>query len=124
MKTTDDHIAQIVAAYVSNNPLPVADLPTLIASVRASFDQVEIPARIGAVSIEDSIGEDFIICMEDGKRMKMMKRYLHVNFNMTPEEYRERWNLPEDYPMVCWGYSKQRQEIALDSGLGKAANPE
>lgn len=124
MKTTDDHIAQIVAAYVSNNPLPVADLPTLIASVRASFDQGDVPARVGAVSIEDSIGEDFIICMEDGKRMKMLKRYLHVNFNMTPEEYRERWSLPDDYPMVCRGYSKQRQEIALEIGLGKTANPE
>jgi predicted transcriptional regulator len=122
MKTVDDHIAQIVAAYVSNNPIPVENLPSLISSVRAALEQKEVPVRVGAVPVADSIGEDFIICLEDGKRMKMLKRYLSVNFNMTPEEYRERWNLPDDYPMVCHGYSKKRKEIAKESGLGKTAS--
>lgn len=125
MTEIHDHVVQIVCSYLSNNQLPVEKIPQLIREVQAVFDgKPEANGLVPPIPIEESVGEDFIICLEDGKRMKMLKRYLAVNFDMTPEEYREKWGLPDDYPMVCHNYSKQRQEIAVGMGLGKTKTPE
>jgi predicted transcriptional regulator len=118
---------QIVAAYVANNTVAVNDLPGLIRQVHAALanvggDVVVTPERPQpAVPIKRSVMPDFIVCLEDGKKLKMLKRHLKTAFNMTPEEYRERWDLPPDYPMVAPNYASQRSRLAKEIGLGTRA---
>jgi predicted transcriptional regulator len=117
---------EIVAAHVSNNTLAVNDLPQLIQDVYATLANVGDAAGLSEkpqpiVSVKKSVTPDYIICLEDGKQLKMLKRHLKTAYNMTPEEYRERWNLPRDYPMVAPSYAKHRSELAKEIGLGKKA---
>ncbi|MER9455569.1 MucR family transcriptional regulator [Mesorhizobium sp. M0478] len=121
--------ADIVAAYVSNNPLPVGELPKLIGDIHAALKGIGTPATESvvkqepAVSIRKSVTPDFIICLEDGKKFKSLKRHLQ-HFNLTPDQYRQKWNLPSDYPMVAPNYAATRSALAKASGLGrKAAAP-
>jgi len=114
---------EIVAAHVSNNTLPVSDLPRLIQDVYRSLSAVggaqTAPDRPRpAVPIKKSVTADHIICLEDGKKLKMLKRHLKTAYNMTPEEYRERWGLARDYPMVAPNYAKHRSSLAKKIGLG------
>ncbi len=118
-------VAEIIAAYVSNNQMTPSDLPEFIQLVHRSlynleFNSPSFPTKRGEpfVSIEDSIKPDHIVCLEDGKRLKMLKRHLKTAYNMTPEQYKERWNLPSDYPMVAPNYAQQRSHLAKSSGLG------
>jgi predicted transcriptional regulator len=120
---------EIVAAYVSNNPLPVSEVPAMIKSVHSTLgglggtSQGEVQtAQKPAVPIKRSVTPDHIICLEDGKKLKMLKRYLRSNYNMTPEEYRAKWGLPADYPMVAPNYAAQRSEFAKKIGLGRTAS--
>lgn len=119
--------ADIVAAHVSNNSVSISDVAGLIGSVHASLTGISnvaapevAPAQIAAVSIRASIKPDYLVCLEDGARLKMLKRYLRVNFGMTPDEYRGKWNLPNDYPMVSPNYAARRRELAMEIGLGKS----
>jgi predicted transcriptional regulator len=122
-----DMTAEIVAAYVSSNEVTADKLPELIRSVHKSLgslgQQVDIekPSEKpkAAVTIAKSITDDYIICLEDGKRLKMLKRYLRSKFDLSPDEYRKRWNLPGDYPMVAPNYAKRRSEFAKQIGLGR-----
>jgi MucR family transcriptional regulator, transcriptional regulator of exopolysaccharide biosynthesis len=115
----------IISAFVANNAVPASDLPDLIKTVHATIidlskadaPKVEIPEP--AVSIAKSITPDYLVCLEDGRKLKMLKRYLRSRYDMTPEEYRARWNLPADYPMVAPNYAKLRSQHAKDIGLGK-----
>ncbi|MGB7374091.1 MucR family transcriptional regulator [Pontixanthobacter sp.] len=117
--------SDIVAAHVSNNNVDVNDVPTLISNVYGALavlgqdkDPVEeVPEP--AVSIRASIKPDYIVCLEDGTKLKMLKRYLRTNYDMTPEQYRARWNLPADYPMVAPNYAEKRRELAKKIGLGR-----
>ena len=115
---------EIVAAHVANNSVAVADLPDLIQQVFRSLTDAgdgvgaEPPRPQPAVSIRRSVRPDYIVCLEDGKKLKMLKRHLKTAFNMTPVEYRERWKLPSDYPMVAPNYAKQRSKLAKQIGLG------
>jgi predicted transcriptional regulator len=117
----------IVAAHVSNNSVNVNDLPKLIRDVHDALSQIEQgspgPADrpTPAVPIKKSVTPDYIICLEDGKKLKMLKRHLKTAYNMTPEEYREKWGLPADYPMVAPNYAKQRSRLAKEIGLGTRA---
>ena len=120
---------EIVAAYVSNNPIPVSEVPAMIKSVHGTLgslvgvSQNEVQtAQRPAIPIKRSINPDYIVCLEDGKKLKMLKRYLRSNFNMTPEEYRAKWGLPADYPMVAPNYAAQRSEFAKKIGLGRTAS--
>ena len=121
--------SDIVAAHVSNNSVALADLPTLIASVHGALAGLNSPAPVvevrpePAVSIRSSIKNDHIVCLEDGKKLKMLKRHLRVSYNMTPDQYRTRWNLPADYPMVAPAYAEKRRELAVKIGLGRKAVP-
>jgi predicted transcriptional regulator len=116
--------AQIVAAHVSNNTVSLSDLPNLIDQVYRTLSGVgqETPMRLErpqpAVAVKKSVHPDFIVCLEDGKKLKMLKRHLKTAYNMTPEEYRERWQLPPDYPMVAPNYARQRSKLAKQIGLG------
>ncbi|WP_417431298.1 MucR family transcriptional regulator [Kiloniella sp.] len=118
----------LVSAHVSNNSVAVADLPQLIREVYGTLstlgqEEKKEPERpTPAVSIKKSITPEFIVCLEDGKKLKMLKRHLKTAYNMTPEEYRERWGLPQDYPMVAPNYAKQRSSLAKQIGLGTKAN--
>jgi predicted transcriptional regulator len=115
---------EIVAAHVSNNTVAVSDLSQLIEQVYRTLAAVGGLAEAAperpqpAVSIKKSVTPDFIICLEDGKKLKMLKRHLKTAYNMTPEEYRERWGLSADYPMVAPNYAKQRSRLAKQIGLG------
>ena len=120
-------MAEIVSSYVLNHKMAPDELENLIEQVYVKLEQLntkntarsELPAGAhGAVSAEQSIQDDYLICLEDGKRLKMLKRYLKTNYNMTPEEYRDRWNLPNDYPMVAPNYAKERSKLAKQIGLG------
>ena len=117
--------SDIVAAHVSNNDVAVADVPALITSVYgalAGLGQDEGAAEEPpepAVSIRSSVKKDHIVCLEDGKKMKMLKRHLMTDHGMTPDEYRARWNLPADYPMVAPDYAETRRELAKKIGLGR-----
>src|SRR5262245_53389426 len=125
--STNDLLAlttEIVAAHVSNNTVAVSDLPQLINQVYQSLQNIggsqpATPERPQpAVSVKKSVHPDYIICLEDGKKLKMLKRHLKTAYNMTPEEYRERWGLAADYPMVAPNYAKQRSRLAKEIGLG------
>jgi predicted transcriptional regulator len=117
----------IVAAHVSNNSVVVADLPRLIREVHDTLASVsgaggrEPDRPAPAVAIKKSVTPDFIICLEDGKKLKMLKRHLKTAYNLTPEQYRERWGLSADYPMVAPSYAKQRSRLAKQIGLGTRA---
>jgi predicted transcriptional regulator len=120
--------ADVVAAYVSNNTLPTAQLAEVINSVYHSLrglegpiaDPAPEPAK-PAVPIRKSITPDYLICLEDGKKLKMLKRHLRSTYNMTPDEYRSRWGLTPDYPMVAPNYAEQRSAFAKKIGLGRGA---
>ena len=118
--------ADIVSAYVSNNSVPTTDLPSLLTSVYAALTktvqgrQEEPKAElVPAVSVRKSVTPDAIICLEDGKSFKSLKRHLRTTYDMTPEQYRAKWNLPADYPMVAPNYAKARSELARTMGLGQ-----
>ncbi|RXF72905.1 MucR family transcriptional regulator [Hansschlegelia zhihuaiae] len=118
--------ADIVSAYVSNNSVAVGDLPSLINDVhvaltRVSTGTVETVAEAPkpAVPLKKSVTSDYIICLEDGKKFKSLKRHLRTQYNMSPEEYREKWGLPADYPMVAPNYAAARSELAKKMGLGQ-----
>ncbi len=118
----------IVTAYLSNNSLPAATIPDLIATVHGALanlgrpsDEAVQSSRKPAVTVRKSVTPDYIICLEDGKQLKMLKRYLRSNYGMTPAEYRTKWGLPADYPMVAPNYAKQRSEFAKQIGLGHSA---
>ncbi len=114
----------IVAAHVSNNSVAVADLPRLIREIHDTLSSVdaggdrELERPTPAVPIKKSVTPDYIVCLEDGKKLKMLKRHLQRAFSLSPEEYRERWGLPADYPMVAPNYAKQRSKLAKQIGLG------
>ncbi|TVR84107.1 MAG: MucR family transcriptional regulator [Rhodospirillales bacterium] len=114
---------EIVAAHVGNNPVPVGDLPRLIQDVYRTLCSLgtepgAAEQPIPAVPIRRSVHPDYIICLEDGKKLKMLKRHLKSAYNMTPEAYRERWGLPADYPMVAPNYARHRSHLAKQIGLG------
>ncbi|MDT9013405.1 MAG: hypothetical protein RL671_903 [Pseudomonadota bacterium] len=118
--------SDIVAAHVSNNSVSVDDVPTLITKVYgalAELGQTAAPvveeAPKPAVSIRASVKPDHIVCLEDGVKLKMLKRHLMTHYNMTPDQYRTRWNLPADYPMVAPDYAEKRRELAKKIGLGR-----
>ena len=118
---------EIVAAHVSNNTVSLTDLPTLIEQVYKSLANVGTEPVVAeerpqpAVPIKKSVTPDYIVCLEDGKKLKMLKRHLKTAYNMTPEEYRDRWGLPADYPMVAPNYARQRSSLAKQIGLGTRA---
>lgn len=115
---------EIVAAHVSNNTVALSDLPQLINQVYHSLANIgTVPAAPAArpqpvVSVKKSVQPDYIVCLEDGKKLKMLKRHLKTAYNMTPEQYRERWSLTPDYPMVAPNYARQRSRLAKEIGLG------
>lgn len=119
--------AQIVAAHLSKNSVPVEELPGLIKSVHASLVGLDKPVEMmperpqPAVAVKKSVTPDYIVCLEDGKKLKMLKRHLKTAYNLTPEQYRERWGLSPDYPMVAPNYAKQRSRLAKEIGLGTRA---
>ena len=121
--TLTENTAEIVAAYVSNNSVSMTDLASLISTVGHKLSEIgradEEPAKPQpAVAIKKSVTPDYIVCLEDGKKLKMLKRHLKTRYDMTPEEYRKRWNLPDDYPMVAPSYAQQRSDLAKKIGLG------
>lgn len=117
--------ADIVAAYVSNNPVPVAELPKLIGDIHVALQNVGTPVAEPAVklepavSIRKSVTPDYIICLEDGKKFKSLKRHLSTHYDLSPEEYRQKWSLPVDYPMVAPNYAAARSALAKAAGLGR-----
>ena len=117
--------SDIVAAHVSNNDVAVDDVPGLITNVFGALSSLGEQAEPAeerpepAVSVRASVKPDYIVCLEDGKKLKMLKRYLRTNYDMTPEEYRARWNLPADYPMVAPNYAAKRRDLAKKIGLGR-----
>jgi predicted transcriptional regulator len=121
-----DLAADIVSAYVSNNTVPAADLPALIADVYAALQKTsggEVEAAPEplkpAVPVKKSVTPDYIVCLEDGKKFKSLKRHLRTHYDLTPEEYREKWGLPADYPMVAPNYAAARSDLAKKMGLGQ-----
>ncbi len=118
---------QIVAAHVSHNAMPATDLPRLIATVHETLATLGTEKATAkpepAVPIKQSVKPDYIVCLDDGKKLKMLKRHLRTAYNMTPAEYRKRWDLPRDYPMVAPNYSKQRSQLAKNIGLGRKPGP-
>ena len=116
--------ADIVSSHVANNTVAVSDLPNIIENVYSTLSRLGTeakpvePKQEPAVSIRASIKPDYIVCLEDGKKLKMLKRHLMTHYNMTPEEYRAKWNLPADYPMVAPNYAQQRRTLAKKIGLG------
>ena len=118
--------ADIVSAYVGNNTVAAEALPSLIANIHAALSGVstgpvepEPEPKEPAVPIRKSINADFLICLEDGRKFKSLKRHLRTKYDMSPEEYRTKWNLPKDYPMVAPNYAKARSELAKQMGLGQ-----
>jgi predicted transcriptional regulator len=122
-----DETIEIVAAYVSNNSLAPADLPALISSVFSALVNTTPKAKsepepaplVPAVPIKKSVSDDYITCLEDGKKFKSLKRHLMTHYNLTPEAYRIKWKLPADYPMVAPNYAAQRSALAKSIGLGR-----
>ena len=118
--------AEIVSAFVSNNSVAAGDIPALINQVHSALlgvsgggkEQPAEPLR-PAVSVKKSVTPDYLVCLEDGKKFKSLKRHLRTQYNMTPEQYREKWSLPADYPMVAPNYAAARSKLAKDMGLGQ-----
>ena len=133
MKTSNDDkntdllelTANVVANHLSNNSVDAKDIPAIIREVYKTMETLNgnganlNPTVKPAVPIDESITPDYIICLEDGKRLKMMKRYLRTKYSLSPEDYRKRWGLPPDYPLVAPKYAQKRQELAKSIGLGK-----
>src|SRR5690242_5776131 len=122
--------SDIVAAYVSNNAVSVGDLPGMIKSVHSTLGGLAGVAGAGAqtdrapaVPVKKSMTPDYLICLEDGKKLKMLKRYLRSRYGLTPDQYRTKWGLPADYPMVASNYAARRSEFAKKIGLGRTAAP-
>ncbi|TDQ85424.1 MucR family transcriptional regulator [Dongia mobilis] len=125
-------VTEIVVAYLSHNTVAMADIPRLIAETRQALAQLGRPgstqvngnagqsAGEPAVAIKKSVTPDYIICLEDGMKLKMLKRHLRTAYDMSPEQYRQKWGLPADYPMVAPNYAKKRSSLAREFGLGKA----
>src|SRR3954469_22722317 len=121
-----DLTANIVSAYVSNNPTPASEIPGLIGQVHAALLRVSSgradpplePAK-PALPVKKSITADYLVCLEDGKRFKSLKRHLRTRYGMTPEQYRDKWSLPPDYPMVAPNYAVSRSQLAKKMGLGQ-----
>lgn len=121
-----DLTASIVSAYVSNNPTTASEIPALISQIHAALVRVSSssaeaapePAK-PAVSVKKSMTSDYLVCLEDGKRFKSLKRHLRTQYNMSPEQYREKWGLPADYPMVAPNYAVARSQLAKKMGLGQ-----
>jgi len=118
--------AKIVSAYLDNNSVPISDVPALIETVFAALEGVETgkasnaaPSVEPAVPIKQSVTADFLICLEDGKQFKSLKRHLRTHYNLSPEEYRRKWGLPVDYPMVAPNYAAARSKLAKEMGLGQ-----
>ena len=118
--------ADIVSAYVGNNSVSAVDLPALIQSIHralsgvsAGTEAVEAAPKEPAVPLKRSITPDYLICLEDGRKFKSLKRHLRTKYNMSPEEYRAKWSLPKDYPMVAPNYAKARSDLAKQMGLGQ-----
>ena len=118
--------ADIVSAYVSNNTIAAETLPSLIANIHSALSQVSVGAvepepepKEPAVPVRKSITPDFLICLEDGRKFKSLKRHLRTKYNMSPEEYRAKWGLAKDYPMVAPNYAKARSDLAKQMGLGQ-----
>lgn len=128
-ETTDfiELAADIVSAYVANNSVPVSELPNLINDVHNALARVAagvappviIEPQKPATSVKKSITPDFLVCLEDGKKFKSLKRHLRSQYNMSPEQYREKWGLPADYPMVAPNYAEARSQLAKKMGLGQ-----
>jgi predicted transcriptional regulator len=124
-KTVIELTADIVSAYVGNNPLPASGLPELIASVSASVRKLagaavtESPSLVPAVNPKKSVFPDYIVCLEDGKKFKSLKRHLRTDYGLSPDDYRAKWGLPPDYPMVAPSYSATRSALAKSTGLGR-----
>lgn len=126
-----EYATGIVAAYVGRNQIPQSDLPALIKSVFDALSGVsvtvaEAPAASALkpfVPVKKSVTDDYIICLEDGAKLKMLKRYLRTHYNMSPEDYRAKWGLPSDYPMVAPNYAQARSEMAKRIGLGRISPP-
>ena len=124
---TIEMTADIVSAYVGNNSVSVTDLPTIIASVHRALTgvsggveaPVEQAPKEPAVPVKKSIAPDFLVCLEDGRKFKSLKRHLRTKYNMSPEEYRAKWGLAKDYPMVAPNYAKARSDLAKQMGLGQ-----
>jgi predicted transcriptional regulator len=120
-------VTEIVAAYVSKNTVAASELPAIIRNVHATLggfagtEQHALP-KAPAVTIKKSVQPDYIVCLEDGKKLTMLKRYLRSRYKMSPSEYRTRWNLPADYPMVAPNYAKKRSDFAKKIGLGKSGD--
>ena len=119
-------VSDIVSAYVAHNPVPVADLPKLIERVHATLTEIEgggaveaKPELKPAVPVRKSVTDDHIVCLEDGKKFKSLKRHLRTRYDMSPEEYREEWGLAADYPMVAPNYAVARSQLAKEMGLGQ-----
>jgi predicted transcriptional regulator len=118
--------ADIVSAYVGNNEVGAADLPTLIQAVHSALkgvssaaEPVEVAPKEPAVPIKRSVTPEFLVCLEDGRKFKSLKRHLRTKYNMSPEDYRAKWGLPKDYPMVAPNYAKARSDLAKQMGLGQ-----
>ena len=129
MSESNNHVelaAEIVSAYVSNNSVPASELPTLLNDVHAAIVRVAsgaqpivVEAAKPAVPPKKSITNDYIVCLEDGRKFKSLKRHLRTQYNLSPEEYREKWGLPRDYPMVAPAYATARSNLAKNTGLGQ-----
>ena len=123
-----DLTSEIVSAYVENTNVNMRDLPGLIHEVHSTLTSVatkqisNVPNRPPAVPIKESITPDYIVCLEDGRKLKMLKRHLKAAYGLTPEQYRERWGLSADYPMVAPNYAQTRSNLAVRIGLGKTSN--
>ena len=117
----------IVAAYVAHNAIPANELPLLIRTIHAALDRMQagptpepvIEPRQPAVPIKRSVTDDYVVCLEDGRRFKSLKRHLQAAYGLTPEQYRAKWGLPRDYPMVAPAYANKRSELARKIGLGR-----
>src|SRR5690242_5789148 len=126
-----DQTTRIAAAYMANNRVPASDISALLHTVHSTLvtlgqpNKTEAPAPLTpAVPIRRSVTPEYIVCLEDGKRLKMLKRHLRSTYGMTPDEYRTRWGLPSDYPMVAPDYAERRSRLAKDFGLGRRREPE
>jgi predicted transcriptional regulator len=121
--------AVIVACFVSNSPLTATEVPELIASIHAALRRIDVPmtrlddGKKPAVPIEESIAHDYLICLNDGQKLRALKRYIHRKYSLTPEQYREKWGLPDDYPMVAPAYSELRSRIAKEAANVGADRP-
>ena len=121
-------VTDIVAAYVSNNTVPVGELPAMIKSVHSTLGGLSggatgevITSQKPAVPVKKSVTPEYLVCLEDGKKLKMLKRYLRSRYGLSPDQYRAKWGLPADYPMVASNYAAQRSEFAKKIGLGRSA---